>query len=320
VSEQFERQRPASRGGDPERALARSRPKARPARAPAIRGFEIDTALEPRSSSAVAAPLPAAGPAYAKRTTRAPGQARSPRAPSPKARHARRVIDVLGFFSDVGRPATVQEISTHFGWPQSSTSELLSALMELGLVYKPTGRRFYRPTPGAAWLGLGAQPSPIRSGRLLNVMESLTCEMGITAAIIGKVGLDAQIFSWRRGRRADAVELRTGMRIPLHDSAAGWLLLSTLGDQLWPRALHRLRAEAPENGKLGFEGLERRLADCAISGSALGPAGFLPEARLCAVLAPEVDAGQPLVMALMFDRSGPVPADLLTRLREAAGA
>ena len=51
-----------------------------------------------------------------------------------KAKIARRVIEVLDFFDDENREASVMDIVRRYGRPQSSTSELLASLVELGLL------------------------------------------------------------------------------------------------------------------------------------------------------------------------------------------
>ena len=54
---------------------------------------------------------------------------------SNKAKIARRVIEVLEYFDDNHREATVMDIVRRYNRPQSSTSELLSSLVDLGLLY-----------------------------------------------------------------------------------------------------------------------------------------------------------------------------------------
>lgn len=291
-----------------------ARAKFQPTAAYSAGDEHLDTRSQSRSEADHSEALPgprAQAPQYSD-----PGRKSGPCAEPVKAAHARRVIHLLNFFNDVQRGVGVQEISRCLGWPQSSTSELVASLVEIGVLYKMSGRRLYVPTPGAAWLGLGAQPPEVRSGALHEKMETLASKTGITTALIGMVGLHAQIFSWRRGDTADAVELRTGMQTPLADSAAGWLLLSTLSEQLRAQALHRLRAEAPDQRKCEFNNLAGRVADYARSGSIWGSAGFLPNVRLCAVLT-AAHAGRPLVLAFLFDRSAAAPVDLLSRLKQA---
>ncbi|MBM3595769.1 MAG: helix-turn-helix domain-containing protein [Alphaproteobacteria bacterium] len=51
-----------------------------------------------------------------------------------KAKIARRIVEVLEFFDDGYPEATVMDIVRHYDHPKSSTSELLSSLVELGLL------------------------------------------------------------------------------------------------------------------------------------------------------------------------------------------
>ena len=55
---------------------------------------------------------------------------------STKTKIARRVIEVFDLFATENRRITAMDIVRRYGRPQSSTSELLSALVEMGLLYK----------------------------------------------------------------------------------------------------------------------------------------------------------------------------------------
>ena len=65
---------------------------------------------------------------------------------SNKAKIANRVIEVFDFFDENHTEATVMDIVRRYGRPQSSTSELLSSLVNLGLLYKDPQTRSYSPT------------------------------------------------------------------------------------------------------------------------------------------------------------------------------
>ena len=64
-----------------------------------------------------------------------------------KTKIARRVIEVLEYFALGHDRATVMDVARKYGRPQSSTSELLSSMVEMGLLYKEPLARFYAPTP-----------------------------------------------------------------------------------------------------------------------------------------------------------------------------
>src|SRR5438093_10206017 len=70
-----------------------------------------------------------------------------------KAKTARRVIEVLEYFDEQNPHATVMDIVRRYKRPQSSTSELLASLVEMGILYKDAASRSYTPTPRAALLG-----------------------------------------------------------------------------------------------------------------------------------------------------------------------
>ncbi|CAN7650675.1 helix-turn-helix domain-containing protein [Phenylobacterium sp. LjRoot219] len=214
-----------------------------------------------------------------------------------KVRSARRVVELLTLLADVGYGVTVGDVCEGLGWPQSSASELLQSLVEMGLLYKSDGRR-YSPTPLAASLGCGAQPLMVRSGRLQRAMEILAWHTGYSTAVIGRVGLDAQVFGWVRGGRRDGLELRTGMKAPLHETAAGWLLLSALDDGLIARTLHRLLAEAPPSRKFDVQRVRSQIATSVAGGRVSGPGGFAPQSRLWAARVRNAAVGLPLALAI----------------------
>src|SRR6516225_1471119 len=116
-----------------------------------------------------------------------------------KAKIARRVIEVLEFFDEHQNQATVMDIARRYNRPQSSTSELLAILVEMGLLYKDPQSRSFSLTPRAAMLGSISQPNIVRDGRLAMLSERLATETCLGVAVMGIIGLDAQIFRWLPG-------------------------------------------------------------------------------------------------------------------------
>src|SRR5215207_4837214 len=147
---------------------------------------------------------------------------------SNKAKIANRVIEVFDFFDENHTEATVMDIVRRYGRPQSSTSELLASLVELGMLHKNPYTRSYRPTARAALLGTAGQSGAVRDGRLVRLIDRLVAQTGLSVAVFGKVGLNAQVVSLRQGTRGPDIGLLGGSQTPLAYSAAGWLLLSTV--------------------------------------------------------------------------------------------
>ena len=181
-------------------------------------------------------------------------------AESHKAKTARRVIEVFEFFDKQNRCATVMDIARRFNRPQSSTSELLAIMVEMGLLYKDRVSRTFRPTPRAAMLGSAFQPSVVRDGRLSMLIDCLSTETGLGVAVVGMVGLNAQIFCWTPRNGSPAVEphaISGGASVGLNESAVGWLLCprraataaTPCSGVFAPKWLRSARSTSPTSGR-----------------------------------------------------------------------
>lgn len=235
-----------------------------------------------------------------------------------KAKTARRVIEVLEFFDEQNRQATVMDIARRYKRPQSSTSELLAILVEMGLLYKDPSSRSFTPTPRAAMLGSVFQPSMVRDGRLSMLTERLSAQTGLGVAVFGMVGLDVQVFRWMGGAQPVTTALPHGLaggaQTRLCDSAAGWLLLSTVAAERREGLLRRLRAEAPADQKFNPAELAERIQACGLDGYAVGPAGFGSNAETCAVLLAPEPGERPMVLAFVYEPSDQIDASKLVGL------
>jgi DNA-binding IclR family transcriptional regulator len=239
---------------------------------------------------------------------------------SNKAKIARRVIEVLEYFDDTHREATVMDIVRRYNRPQSSTSELLSSLVELGLLHKDPYSRAYSLTPRAALLGTSGQPELIRDGRIVRLMDRLVAQTGLSVALHSMVGLDAQIVSWRHGPRALAAtrEIAGGLKEPLARSAAGWLMLSTIERSRCEGMVRRLNAEADDLSKFQFSEMMARIDGCRESRHVHGPAGFNTGAEALCGLIPRQPEGHPLVISVVYGKDDKVvPESLLQCLADA---
>lgn len=242
-------------------------------------------------------------------------------APSNKAKIARRVVEVLEYFDDAHREATVMDIVRRYNRPQSSTSELLSSLVELGLLYKDPHSRSYSLAPRAALLGAAGQSGAVRDGRLVGLIDRLVAQTGLSVALFGRVGLKAQIVSWHTGPRAEAQtvsDLFGGLQVPLSDSAAGLLLLSTMGQPRRDGILRRLNAEASDERKFAVADMTARLDACRDSRHIRGKVGFGSGADLIAALLPGQDELHPLALGIVYGEADRVNRDSLLRCLDEA--
>lgn len=239
-----------------------------------------------------------------------------------KAKIAKRVIEVFEFFDEKNREATVMSIARRYDWPQSSTSELLANLVDLGLLYKNSHTRTYTLTPRAAMLGCNGQPNIVRSGRLLSLLDRLAEQHPAQdVGLLGLVNLDAQVFASRCGEQARGLDhhLCVGRKERLSRTAAGWLLLSTLPQKWREAVIRRLNADAPDEHKFNFSEMCDRVQECQDRGFALGPSGFGSATQMCAVLVPDQQLDQPMVVSLAYSSAHHVDAGaLVDRLMDTA--
>lgn len=241
---------------------------------------------------------------------------------SNKAKIAKRVVEVLDFFDEDHPTATVMDIVRRYDRPQSSTSELLSSLVELGLLYKDMGTRSYRLTPRAALIGSQTQPDFVRDGRLNGLIEKIAGQTHLSVGVFGMVGLDTQIFTWHNGepplKGKTAKGLYGGMLERMCDSAVGQLLLSTVDRQRREGMLRRMNAEASPDRQFVFADMAERVRLAGDKGQIVGPMGFGSIADVCAVLIPDLSLERPMALGIVYE---PVvqndPEALLSMLRDA---
>jgi DNA-binding IclR family transcriptional regulator len=239
-------------------------------------------------------------------------------APSNKAKIAKRVIEVLEFFDDSHPEATVMDIVRRYGRPQSSTSELLASLVELGLLHKNPYSRSYRPTARAALLGTAGQAGAVRDGRLVRLVDRLVAQTGLSVAVFGMVGLNVQVVTVRQGTRGPDVGLLGGSQTPLAFSAAGWLLLSTVPQSRADGMIRRMIAEAPESRRFGFAEMSETLHRCREDGHVNGAVGFGTSARTLGVLLPGGEPEHPLAVGFVTPSEAGAKSSALLECLEVA--
>ena len=145
-----------------------------------------------------------------------------------KIKSAQRVLEVLEYFNGDRQEGTVMDIARAYGYPQSSTSELLSCLVALGYLRRDLYARTYKPSARVAVLGAWIQPNLFRKGALLPLMDELAEDAGATVVLASKVGLEVQVFHVVSPPDGDRADVKTGDMTLLLHSAAGKALLTTL--------------------------------------------------------------------------------------------
>lgn len=209
---------------------------------------------------------------------------------------AGRVLQILEFFDDVQRPASVAEVSESLNYPQSSTSALLRSLVNLGyLNYDPHARTYISSTRVALlgnWLG----PQYVAEGSVVQMMRELNEKTGDTVFLGVRNGLHVQYIHVVQAQSPARLHLTLGTVRPLARSGAGLAILSTMQDQDVIRLVNRINAEADsEIEKVKVRDVLETLAEVRSKGYALSANTITPGGATVVMPLP-TRAGEPLLV------------------------
>lgn len=241
---------------------------------------------------------------------------------SPYTHYSMRVIEVLEYFDAAGKQANVMQIARRFGRPQSSTSELLYNLVELGVLKRDVKSRLFSLGPRAAFLGLMGQSDLTQFEKLARLLDYLVDATGLSVVVHSMIGVRLQVACKRQGQADEKLQPAwNGSREPLTGSPAGWLLLSTLEPQKCVAVIRRLSAESADANKFDYPAVVRQVAWSREVGYAVGRVSDEPDTSAVSILLPEMQEGYPLTVSLVYTgRSKFGHANLLPVMKKAVQA
>jgi DNA-binding IclR family transcriptional regulator len=169
-----------------------------------------------------------------------------PSAPTRLVKSAVRALQVLEFFDDVERPATVAEISEALDYPQSSTSILLQTLAACGyLEYYPPNRTYFQ-SARVALLGHKANGSFVTNGPILRLMEEISQRTRAIVILATRSGLAMKYINVIQAKSRRRPHIVLSSLRPLTESSGGHAIMSALSDAEVKRIVMRIRAEAQD--------------------------------------------------------------------------
>ncbi len=163
---------------------------------------------------------------------------------------AGRVLEILEFFDDIRRSATVVEVSEALGYPQSSTSALLRSLVKLGYLKHDPYARTYGTSVRVALLGSWVSAEFVREGRVIEMMKELNRLTRDTIILAVRNGLYSQYVHVIQAVSSARYHITLGTVRPLAASGAGHTQLSMMRDQDIVRFVMRINAQANDESKL----------------------------------------------------------------------
>jgi DNA-binding IclR family transcriptional regulator len=137
-------------------------------------------------------------------------------------------LQILEFFAARKSPAGLSEIADRFGWPRSSTFNLIETLLRAGYVYEPRHRGGYYPTHRLLTLAQTAVAHGPVSEDLHAMLANVAAALGETAVLVGMSGGCGVFLDVIESSFPIRYIAEIGQRVPLHATSAGRALLSIL--------------------------------------------------------------------------------------------
>lgn len=203
---------------------------------------------------------------------------------------ALRVLELLEFFAEWRRPASVKEIAQSLGYPQSSTSVLLKSLKETGYFDHDPRTGMYAPNVRLSLATAWIEEQLYSEQSLLRMMERVLAETGHTVMIGTRQGVHVRYLHVLQATRAGSFQSKSGLLRPLFRSATGKMLLTTLPEREVARLLRQ--ANAHEQDTSLHLGIDQALAErrqALMEGHAISWGTSVPGAAAMAVLLPGND-------------------------------
>ncbi|MCP5280822.1 MAG: helix-turn-helix domain-containing protein [Rhodoferax sp.] len=214
-----------------------------------------------------------------------------------------RVFEILEYFEEVGRPLSLNELSTHFRYPTSSTAAMLKSMMHLGYLNYDAKSRTYMPTPRLAELGAWALDAFLHEDELVAAINRLSQRTGETVAVAVQSDLYAQYLHVAYPDEPLQFRIKPGALRSVTASGMGWMLLSAQEDSaielLWRRS-NRARDRKPALSTLAT--LMKRVRDAREQGFVVSRHTVTQGAGIIAMLLPSAFFGRALAIGV----GGPV--------------
>lgn len=187
-------------------------------------------------------------------------------------------FQILEFFANRRSPATLSEIADHFGWPRSSTFNLIETLSHSGFLYEPRYRAGYYPSRRLFKLAHDTIVEGPISGRLRECVMHVANRTEETVALCALSGPQTVFVEVVESRFPIRYFAHIGQRVPTEATSAGRALLTILSSKERAAILRKckLKRYAP-NTLMSIEALNAEIDASHDRGWAQNINGFEPE-------------------------------------------
>ncbi|OYY08543.1 MAG: hypothetical protein B7Y70_11950 [Rhizobiales bacterium 35-68-8] len=186
-------------------------------------------------------------------------------------------LQILELFAERKSPATLSEISDHFGWPRSSTFNLIETLSKAGYLHELRHRAGYYPTPRLLKMAEAIVTEGPISEELRAMVRRLGERTGETAILAAPSGGSAVFVEVIESTNPIRYFAHVGQRAPMYATSAGRAILSLLTRKERAAILARTEYEqfAPDT-LMSPEAVEREIETSLRRGWFLNNNGYSP--------------------------------------------
>ncbi len=212
---------------------------------------------------------------------------------------AQRVLELLEFFAEERRPASVGMIAATLGWPQSSTSVLLKGLADTGYFDHDLRTGLYSPNVPIALATAWVQEHLYSDHNLLHLMERVLEQTGHTVMIGSRRGVHVRYLHVLQATREGRFLAKTGSLRPLFRSAAGKMLLTLLPEREVAMLLRKANGLEPDPAdRRELAAVSRELRAIRRQGYAMSLGTSRPGAAALAMLIPVARDREPMTLSV----------------------
>jgi DNA-binding IclR family transcriptional regulator len=172
---------------------------------------------------------------------------------------ARRVLEILELFDQRKAPLSVQDVTDHLNYPQSSASLILRTMSAMGYLYYDGSGRVYSLSPRVALLGIWLNESLFHDGRIAALMQDVSERTGQTVMLGIESRSRVQYVHIVEGKGAIRLHLTPGLMRSLACCSIGLLFLSDRTDQEIRRLMLRLSTEDSHAMPMSFDELFEKI-------------------------------------------------------------
>ncbi|QVQ51587.1 IclR family transcriptional regulator [Spiractinospora alimapuensis] len=159
-----------------------------------------------------------------------------------------RGLRILETLSRAEGPMGNGQLARSTGLAPSTVSRLTDSLVQLGyLRINPTSGAYFL-TPKNLRLGYPVLANMSIVGKGQRVLDDLSAETGVTAALAVRDEVHVAFVATARGRGVRAVRLAVGGRLPVAVSAAGLALMAQCAEPHRSRVLRQIRSDLIDRG------------------------------------------------------------------------